>query len=112
GYGAYGVSKWGREVAGEPLEPPLGNAVGPVAGERVPAEPRGDVDDAAALLLDQVGHHRARDEPRAAEVRGEDAVPLLGRELDQRGRAVGQAGVVHEHVEPAELVQRAPHEAV
>ena len=53
-------------------------------------------------------HHRGRrpaDLVKAGQVDGEDAVPLLARELVD-GDAVGQrvdAGVVHQDVEPAAL---------
>ena len=73
---------------------------------------RGHGDDAAAAALP---HHLARrrlaGEEHAGEVHAQHALPLRLGVLEER-RRVGDAGVGHHHVEPAELAHHALDEGV
>ena len=81
-----------------------GAVVGEARPARVDGVDRGDVDDRAAVALRPHLRSRRPDaEERAADVDVEDALELLrGDILEQEVRE--DAGVVHEHVEPAEAV--------
>ena len=72
---------------------------------------RGEVDDRPAVsLLSHAGCRRAAAEERTADVHVDDA-PELGR-LEVLEQEVGEdAGVVHEHVEPAEVGHGGPDQA-
>ena len=62
---------------------------------------RGRVDDPAPFLRLHAGHGGADGVEGGREVDGDDLVPLLGRELLDRGDVL-DAGIVDEHVESAE----------
>jgi hypothetical protein len=53
--------------------------------------------------LDHVPRGRTEGEEDAVEIDGEDAAPLLGRELEERRRAAADARVGEAGVDPAEL---------
>ena len=68
---------------------------------------RGDVDDAAVLRLHHVRRDGAAAEELAGEVDAQHALPFLDRVVDGRHVLAGDAGVVDQHVDLAELCERA-----
>jgi hypothetical protein len=81
----------------------LGRSVVRLAEVAHLADDRGHVDDAAAAALDEVREGGVRAVEDAAEVGGDDLLPLLdGHAAD--GAVAVDAGVVDEDVEPAELL--------
>jgi hypothetical protein len=76
---------------------------------RAPAEHRGVVDDRAALAREHVRQHRSRHAEGAVERHVQYFEPLLVGGLDDR-RMAAEAGVVHQHVEVAELGDRGLHQ--
>ena len=76
---------------------------GPGAADQTPA--RRAVDDRAAPLFDHRRQHRARHQERALEARVHLRVPLV---LVAPQRVVGHvdAGVVEQHIDPAERLER------
>ena len=64
-----------------------------------------DVDDVAVLLPHEDAGAGLRDERRPEHVRAPDGLERVGIDLEQRGD-VARAGVVDEHVEPAEGLAR------
>ena len=100
-----------RHDLGEQAQPALGGAVGGRLRQRDVLVDRGDVDDPARgsrVDHDPRGLLRAQEGP--GEVHVEDVLPVLERELEKR-RALADAGVVHEDVEPAELVGQLAYHA-
>lgn len=73
------------------------------------ADDRGHVDDAAAAALDQVRQGGVGAVKDAAEVGGDDLLPLLDGHTPNRPIAV-DAGVVNEDVEATVLLDRRLHE--
>jgi hypothetical protein len=70
------------------------------------AEKRRDVHDHSAARFEHRARRGLRAEERRAEVDVDDALPDLARERLGLAQLTG-SGVVHEHVQPAELVQDA-----
>src|SRR5829696_5305473 len=89
------------ELAGEGVDRAFGSRVGRVVGEAREPVDRGYVDDAPASTLHHEGHGPAGEEEVALHVEVEDRVVgrLVGIQEVQRP---GDAGVVHERIEPAE----------
>src|SRR5690606_8224282 len=75
-----------------------------VRGVRVAllAGDRGDVDDAAVAVGDQVRHHRPAAQEGAGQVDVDNAAPLLGAQLPDLGVVAGNAGIVDQDVDLAE----------
>src|SRR5215203_5943424 len=89
------------ELAGEGVYRAFGSRVGRVVGEAREPVDRGYVDDAPASTLHHEGHGPAGQEEVALHIQVEDRVVgrLVGIQEVQRP---GDAGVVHERIEPAE----------
>ncbi len=75
------------------------------------AEDRGDIDDRAPAALAYRGHRSLHPQPDALLVHVDDRVPFLLRGLLQT-LPVGDASVVNENVESAELAHAGLHSAV
>src|SRR5207237_2054954 len=67
---------------------------------------RGDVDDTAVARLYHVRRHGTTAEELAGQVYTQHALPFLDRIEHRRHVLAGDAGVVHQHVDLAELLQR------
>ena len=92
----------------ERVETGLRGAVGRAAGKRILSRQAADVDDPAAAPLPQVRDGRVAVVEDAAEVRVDHRLPVGDRHL--RGiLQQGDPGVVHEHVEAAETIDRLAH---
>ena len=83
----------------------LGRDIGRLERRRDEPVCRSDVDDAAELVLAHRRQRRARGMERRRKIDGQDRVPLLDRKLLER-RDVLDAGVVHQNIEAAEVIQR------
>ena len=101
-----------RELARQADQPGLGRGVRRVVRplhRRVHAGDRGDVDDAAPLPRQHVSAGGLREEERAGQVDVDHLLPLRqGHVL--RLRRPGDAGVVHEDVDPAVGGDRLVHD--
>ena len=78
----------------------LGGDVGRFEGRGHQTVCRGDINDAAPLVLKHRGQSEPRGVERGRQVDGEDGVPLFGREVLRRGDML-DAGIVDQDVEPA-----------
>src|SRR5207249_4761943 len=87
----------------------LGRGVDRVAGEPHLPQHRGDVDDLARRLRDEVGGRRAATVEGAREVHVHHEAPVRCGHLGER-RDLGDARVVDHDVEPAELADGARHQ--
>src|SRR5690606_1374898 len=96
------------ERLGEPYDPRLGRRVVGHAGEADLAEPGGDVDDRPFSPLDHRRHHLAGAEEGAGQVDVDHALPFLHGHLEER-RLGHDAGVVHEGIDPPEMLHHRPH---
>src|SRR6266849_2759233 len=93
----------GGEAFGESDHAELGRGIRRAHREGEPAGGGGEVDDAAAARgLDQ-RHRLARAVEHAVQVDRDAALPVLGADVLDLRRRSGDAGVVHQHVEPAEM---------
>src|SRR5436190_3431303 len=89
----------------------LRRAVHRAAGDACEPRDRGEVDDPAAALLEHLRNHRLAAEERALDVRLPGVVEALLRHIDD-GAERQDARAVDEHVDAAELVERAPRESL
>jgi hypothetical protein len=64
------------------------------------------VEATLTIALDHLRQERARSEELAAEVDGEDPVPGLGAGFRRGLVGIQDAGVVHQHVDAAETLER------
>ncbi len=95
----------GRQRLGHPLERELRRAVGAESGRRDLAAHRAHLHDRAAALRAHMRQHRLRQGDGAEEHRVHERAQLAGVDLlDRADRAV--AGVVDEHVDAAEALER------
>src|SRR5581483_374212 len=85
---------------------PLRRGVRAALREAVLARGRGQVDDAAAPRGLDHGHGLARAVEHAVQVHRDAALPVLGADVLHLGGRAGDAGVVHQDVEPAEVLLR------
>jgi hypothetical protein len=69
------------------------------------ADNRGDVDDAAALLIDHTLHEGARGQEQAARIDVHDTVVFLVRNVLHRPRLRPDARIVDEDVDATERIQ-------
>nr|WP_244500721.1 hypothetical protein [Methyloceanibacter marginalis] len=84
----------------------FGEAVGRVAGHRPVFVDGGHVDDPAAFaLLDHLLGRELRAEKGALEINVHHGVVLIFRGVENRGARL-DAGIVHHHVQMAELADR------
>ena len=98
-----------REAFGEADDAPLRRGVRACACAKAVAAGDGrEVDDAAAAGGLDERHRLARAVEHAVQIDGDAAVPVLGADVLDLGGRAGDAGVVDEHVEAAELVV-SPH---
>ena len=81
----------------------LGGRVGHRVRVAFLAGDRSDVDDAAVARLHHVRRDRAAAQELAGEVDAQHALPFLDRVVDRRRVHAGDAGVVDQHVDLAEL---------
>jgi hypothetical protein len=65
---------------------------------------RGDVDDLAAPLRDEVPARRLAQEEGRLQIEVDNSIPVGLGEVDRIGSA-DHAGIVHQHIEAAELLQ-------
>src|SRR5579859_5814857 len=96
-----GAQLFGDRVA-QSVQAPFRRAIRGLVGQRVLAGQRRDVDDVSAARLDHQRRKAADAEVNAAQVRVEDEVPVLRRELMQRTRRAADAGVVDQNVDTLE----------
>ena len=75
------------------------------------ARGRGHVDVTAGILALEIGRRGARDVERAVQMHVDHRLPFLDRHVEEE--AVAQdAGVIHDHVDPAEGINRGLDDAV
>jgi len=95
------IAQFGRLLLGQVDQPRLAAAVGHPQGTGAQAGDRGDVDHAAAAVLQHHARAGLRAEKRAGQVDGDDAGPFLGAGVEYRLEH-GGAGVVDQGVDAAE----------
>ncbi len=91
------------ERLGERDDPGLGRRIRHRVGIAFLAGDRGDVDDAAVSRLDHVRRDRAAAQELAGEIDSEDPVPLLDRIVHRGDVLPGDARVVHQNVNLAQI---------
>ena len=91
-----------------PLDAELGGGVGGAEGLAGDAGGRADRDDRARTLPAHHGQHRACHVHRPDQIGGQLPLDLLGRQLLEEA-GIEVAGVVDEHVDAAEALERRPH---
>ncbi len=80
----------------------LRRSIGGPLARTIDAQHRGYVNDATSARFAHVRQHRAREQPQATNVDVESLVPLLFRDFFG-GADVENAGVIHQHVDRAEV---------
>src|SRR6516162_6875155 len=96
------LAKLDRERLRETYNAPLRGAVRAAVGISKPARDRRHVNDDARLGFLEVGNRKTRDIEGAVEVHLDDLFPFVGIHILHRGRRTRYAGVVHQHIQPAQ----------
>src|SRR5208282_4276425 len=84
---------------GQSIQSPLRGGEGGSVGQGVLAGEGRDVDDVSVTSLDHERREAADAVVHAAQVRVQDAVPIVGRELMERPSHAADAGIVDENVD-------------
>ena len=87
----------------KPTTPHLAARVGRAERKAEPAGGRGQIDDAAAARRLEHRHGQPRAVEHAVQVDGDAALPVLDVDVLDLAGGPGDAGVVDQHVEAAEL---------
>ncbi len=97
-----------RQLPRELDQPRLAGAVGDAQGARAQSRNRRDVHDTAAAGLQHDGRARFGADEGAGEVDRKDVIPVRERRFQDRLEH-RDAGIVHERIDPAELLRDAPY---
>src|SRR6266851_5074570 len=101
------LAEFGETCMGERDQPCLGRRVDRLAGRKVARGRRGDIDDRAArLLFRHLRRREARERDRRAQVDREHPVLVLGAGLHERRARRSPSGVIDQHVDSSEMVER------